>query len=143
MKRFIPVLTLCVTLVSMGVASAATGTPTTTPLPPPVAPGAVIAAIVGWVLSNMVGIGTVSGSVLALYNAVRAHQWDRLVQLAGNVAFNVATLANMDNATKRKAVEERVYAAAGPLARNMFSQAQFEVALESGYQLIAKPKTGS
>lgn len=124
-------------------------------LPPAVGPSAVpsaapifaIGAAVGaalgwgaWVLTHWQTLGELIAALVALYAAVRAHQWTKLTELAGLVAFNLATLTDWTNEAKRKEGVTRLYAAAGPIARLLFTEAQFALALETGWKLIAKPQ---
>lgn len=120
-------------------AVAATGSPSPAPTVPPIDP----TQVGNWLGANWVTLGTMLGSVFGIYTAVRQSQWDQLVKLAGDLAFNVATLSGLDDAAKRKQVEDRLYANAGPMAHLLFSQEKFELAIEMGYQLIAKPKTAA
>ena len=46
----------------------------------------------------------------------------------------------MDDAKKRDAAEATLYRNAGPVARVLFTEAQFKLAVETGYKLIAKPR---
>jgi len=74
------------------------------------------------------------------YMAVRAKQWDKLVQLAGQLAFEAAKLTGLDDPGKRELVEGQLYDKAGSIARLLFTREQFRLAVETGYKLIAKPK---
>ena len=93
----------------------------------------------GWVLANWLLIGQVVATLVAAYVAIREHQWNRLIVLAGKLAFDVATLTELDKKAKRDVVAAELYNLAGPVARKLFTQAQFSMAVEMGWKLIAKP----
>lgn len=95
-----------------------------------------------WVLAHWLDIGNVVGGLVAFYFALRARQWDKLLALAGKLALDVAKVTELDNATKRALVANELYAAAGATARKLFTKAQFEMAVEMGWKLIAKPQLG-
>jgi hypothetical protein len=94
----------------------------------------------GWVLANWFDIGQVIGSLVAIFIALKTRQWNRLIALAGKLAYDVALLTDLDNAQKRVLVANELYAAAGVTARKLFSKEQFELAVEMGWKLIAKPQ---
>lgn len=98
------------------------------------------AAAGGWVLMHWQGLGALISLLVAAYAAIRQRQWEALVALAGQITLNVATLSGFDNAKKRQEAEDRLYTMATPLMRELFSKEQFEHAVETGYQLITKPK---
>lgn len=93
-----------------------------------------------WVMGHWQALGELLALVVAGYHAVRAHQWNQLVSIAGRVTYNLATLTNYDDAAKRRAAISKLYEAAGPLARALFSEAQFALAVETGWKLVAKPQ---
>lgn len=114
---------------------------------PSAAPAFAVVAAVGmafgwgaWVLAHWQAIGELLAALVAIYTAVKTHQWGRLVAEAGRVTFNLATLTNLDGDQKRAEAEKKLYANAGPIARALFTEAQFMLAVETGYKLIAKPQ---
>lgn len=94
----------------------------------------------GWVLAHWLDIGNVIAGFVAIYFALRARQWDKLIGLAGKLALDVAKVTELDNAAKRALVANELYAAAGVTARKLFTKEQFELAVEMGWKLIAKPQ---
>lgn len=97
----------------------------------------------GWVLAHWQQLGEVIGLLVAMYLAIRNHQWDRLIKKAGELAYEVGLLTDLDNQQKRDLVAAELYALAGPLARKLFTPAQFSFAVEMGWKLIAKPALAS
>ena len=93
-----------------------------------------------WILNHWKEIGEVVIAFIALYNVVRAHQWERLVVTAGELAYDAAKLAGLDERDKQKHVAGQLFALAGPFARKLFTEEQFLMAVESGWKLIAKPR---
>jgi hypothetical protein len=93
-----------------------------------------------WALNHWKELGELIIAVVAFYNVIRAHQWDRLVVTAGDLAYDAANLAGLDKTDKQKHVAGQLYALANPLARKLFSEAQFAMAVETGWKLIAKPR---
>ncbi|MNL64307.1 hypothetical protein D3C87_1885080 [compost metagenome] len=78
--------------------------------------------------------------IVAIYFAIRTHQWNRLIGLAAELSFTAAKMADLDNASKRAVVANRLYQRANPLAQQLFSREQMELAVETAYQLITKPR---
>lgn len=93
-----------------------------------------------WVLAHWMQLGELLGILVAAYFAVRAHQWDKLLALAGPITLNLAGLSGYDNPTKRKVAVERLYRDANPLMRKLFTLERFEQAVETAYLTITKPK---
>jgi hypothetical protein len=133
---------LCAIALHAAVAVAAPAAATPAPAPAPDL-FASVTVVANFLLAHWQDLGTLLATLVAMYAAFRQHQWDKLVQLAGGIAFNVATLTNLDNAAKRKEVEDRLYTATPVWMHLLFGQAQFEMACEAGWQLIAKPKTAA
>lgn len=104
--------------------------------------GAVATAIGAgaWVLGHWRELGELLALLVAFVHAARSYQWARLVQLAGQLTFALATLTNFDNDAKRRVAETDLYQKAGPIARSLFSEEQFALAIETGWKLIAKPR---
>lgn len=144
MKRpnalFLAVLCATALHTATAIAAPSVATPTAAPTPDLFTSVTVVA---NYLLAHWQDLGTLLATLVAIYAAFRQHQWDKLLQLAGGIAFNVATLTNLDNAAKRKEVEDRLYQATPVWMHLLFGQAQFEMACEAGWQLIAKPKTVS
>lgn len=93
-----------------------------------------------WVLNHWRELGELIALVVALVTAFRTYQWNQLVRLAGDLTFAVATLTNFDNDVKRRLAERELYNKAPAFARAWFTEAQFALAVETGWKLIAKPR---
>lgn len=103
----------------------------------------VVTSSAAWVLAHWLQIGEVVAALVAIYWAIRNHQWNRIIDLAGELAYDVALLTEFDKAKKREVVTNELYAMAGPVARRLFTREQFGLAVEMGWKLIAKPKVQS
>lgn len=94
----------------------------------------------GWVLAHWQDLGSLIAVIVAIYFAIRAQQWDKLLGLAAELSATTAKLAGLDNAGKRAMVAAMLYEQANPLAKRIFTPQQFELAVETAYQLITKPR---
>lgn len=94
----------------------------------------------GWVISHWQDLGSLIAVIVAIYFAIRAQQWDRLLGLAAELSATTAKLTGYDNASKRTLVARQLYDQANPLAKRIFTSEQFELAVETAYQLITKPR---
>lgn len=124
-------------------ASVAAATPAPAPgfsLPNPMTVLTTAAGWGAWVLSHWLQLGELLGFLVAAYYALRARQWDKLVALAAPITASLAALSGYDNAGKRKVAVDKLYAKSNPLMRRLFSLEQFELAVETAYQMLTKPK---
>lgn len=90
---------------------------------------------------------TYGGAAIAILSLVaqayaffKARQWGRLVATGGAIALEVAKLTGFSNKAKRAEAIRRLYKEAPPIARQLFTEEQFGMAVEKGYQLIAQPE---
>lgn len=93
-----------------------------------------------FILANWQTLANIALGLVLLFQAVKGHYWDQVIRVAGQLAYEAATLAGLDKEDRRKYVAQNLYALAPLFARKVFTAEQFELAVEMGYKLIAKPR---